>query len=90
MTLKEKMAFALTVKLFGSLREAAENKEIILTFDGSHTTVNDLKQSLYDSCPNLFSRSAHIIVTVNRKVANNFTIVLPDDEVALLPLVSGG
>ncbi len=91
MTVKEKSSPAtFKIKLFGSLREAVGNKEVALSFDGGPTTVGDLKRSLHDTYPNFVSISAHLIVTVNRKVANDSTAIMPSDEIALLPLVSGG
>jgi molybdopterin converting factor subunit 1 len=80
----------LRIKLFGLFREAAENKEVALSLDGAHTTVGDLKRSLRESYPKLASINDPFIVAVNRKVASDSTTVTLDDEVAILPLVSGG
>ena len=91
MTVKEKSSpVTFKIKLFGSLREAAGNKEVALSLDGESITVSDLKRNLNESYPKFASSKANIIVTVNRKVAADSTAIMPSDEIALLPLVSGG
>ena len=78
------------IKLFGLFREVAGNKEVALFLDGGHTTVGDLKRRLHESCPKFASVTGPFIVAVNRKVASDSTTVTSDDEIAILPLVSGG
>jgi molybdopterin synthase sulfur carrier subunit len=78
------------VKLFGSIREAAQNKEVTLCLEADHPTVIDLKASIYAAYPKIAQGSAFLMVAVNRKVVDDTTKISPDDEIALLPLVSGG
>jgi molybdopterin converting factor subunit 1 len=78
------------VKLFGYIREATGMKEMAIHLDSNHTGVNDLKQNFYEKYPKIASNGVFIMVTVNRKVANDSTRIASSDEVALLPLVSGG
>lgn len=78
------------VKLFGSIREAAQNKEIQITLDTDNPTVGDLKAVIFSASPKIAQSSTYIMVAVNRKVADDNTKILPTDEIAFLPLVSGG
>jgi molybdopterin converting factor small subunit len=78
------------VKMFGLFREAAGKKEVTLSFDSGHITVADLKKRLLDSYPALASTNTSTLIAVNRKVAADSATVLPDDEIALLPMISGG
>ncbi|MDR0372530.1 MAG: MoaD/ThiS family protein [Nitrososphaerota archaeon] len=80
----------LRIKLFGIFRETAGSKEVTLILDGADITVGSLKQCLFDSYPALRSLNAPFVVAVNRKVVGDVVRVTPADEVALLPLVSGG
>ncbi len=81
---------AFRVKLFGLIREAAANKEVHVSIEGDCITVGDLKRQLQVSFPSLASANAGFVVAVNRKVANDTTTVTVSDEIAVLPLVSGG
>jgi molybdopterin converting factor subunit 1 len=89
-TVNEKPLVTLRIKLFGLFREATGNKEAALSLDIGYTTVGDLKRRLCESYPDLASLNTPFVVAVNRKVASDAAKVTPDDEVAILPLVSGG
>jgi molybdopterin converting factor subunit 1 len=78
------------VKLFGSTREAVGQKEVEVTLDSESSTVADLKSSLYSAYPSLASGASYLVVAVNRKAADDSTKIAASDELALLPLVSGG
>lgn len=80
----------LSVKLFGLLREVVGNKEVTLILNGSDITVDGLKRDLFVSYPDLSSLKAQFVVAVNRKIVDDTVKVMPSDEVALLPFVSGG
>jgi molybdopterin converting factor subunit 1 len=78
------------VKLFGSTREAAGQKEVEVTLSSEPSTVAELKSSLYSAYPALASGASYLVVAVNRKVADDTAKIAASDELALLPLVSGG
>jgi sulfur-carrier protein len=78
------------VKLFGSTRESVGQKEVEVTLHSDPSTVTDLKSSLYSTYPSLASGVGYLVVAVNRKAADDSTKVTSTDELALLPLVSGG
>jgi molybdopterin converting factor small subunit len=52
--------------------------------------VAELKSSLFAAYPALASDAAYLVVAVNMKVADDTATVISTDELALLPLVSGG
>ncbi|MGD6806919.1 MAG: MoaD/ThiS family protein [Candidatus Bathyarchaeia archaeon] len=78
------------VKLFGSTREAVGQKEAEVTLQNEPITVAELKSSLFAAYPALASDAAYLVVAVNMKVADDTATVISSDELALLPLVSGG
>ncbi len=78
------------IKLFGSTRESVGQKEVEITFNQEPISVSELKNSLYTNYPALASGAGFLVVAVNRKVADDSTKVTATDELALLPLVSGG
>jgi molybdopterin converting factor subunit 1 len=78
------------VKLFGSTREAVGQKEVEVNLNSEFSTVAELKSSLYTAFPALASGASYLVVAVNRKVADETTKIAASDELALLPLVSGG
>ena len=82
--------FAVNVKVFGLFREAVGKKEVAVILSGDAVSVADLRKQLNVSYPQLASTKAYFIVTVNRHVAPDSTQVALGDEVAIMPLVSGG
>jgi len=90
MVAEQKPQLTFRVKLFGYFREIAGNKEVTVPVDREQTTVADLKLTLTSVYPNLASAKTPYIVAVNRKVAQDSAPVSPTDEIAVLPLVSGG
>lgn len=78
------------VKLFGATRESIGQKEAEVTLNHEPITVAELKSSLYTAYPALASGASYLVVAVNRKVADDTAKVTSSDELALLPLVSGG
>lgn len=78
------------VKMFGVTREAVGQKEIEVNLSSEPSTVAELKSSLYTAYPALASGASYLVVAVNRKVADDTTKITASDELALLPLVSGG
>jgi molybdopterin converting factor subunit 1 len=78
------------VKLFGSTRESVGQKEVEVALDSDSSTVAELKSSLYAAYPALASGASYLVVAVNRKAADDSAKIKASDELALLPLVSGG
>jgi molybdopterin converting factor subunit 1 len=78
------------VKLFGSTRESVGQKEVEVNLNNEPSTVAELKSSLYATYPALASGVGYLVVAVNRKAADDSKKVISTDELALLPLVSGG
>lgn len=79
----------LIVKLFGSLREAADAKELALELpDGAR--VEDLRVLLAQRYPLLEQFGERIAISVNFEVARPEDDLADGDEVALLPPVAGG
>ncbi len=78
-----------TVRLFGSLREAAGAREIALELaDGAR--VEDLRKALLLQLPAAARLGSRVAVAVNQALAAPGTRLAEGDEVALLPPVSGG
>ena len=89
MTTKEMTTFLVTIKLFAMFREATGKSEIKLTLS-KPTTISELKEILTSLHPELFTNKIPYIVSVNQQVSNDDILVAKNDEVALLPPVSGG
>ena len=78
-----------TVRLFGSLREAADAKELAIELpDGSR--VGDLRERMAARLPLLEQLGERIAVSVNLELADPAQALRDGDEVAFLPPVSGG
>ena len=82
--------FSMKVKVFGLFHEALGEKEVTVKLNRDAASVADLRKQLNVAYPQLASTKAFFIVTVNRHVAPETTIVKSGDEVAIMPLVSGG
>jgi molybdopterin synthase catalytic subunit len=73
-----------TVKLFAMLRERAGAREVTLELpEGAR--VRDALESLGDLAAGL-----PLVMAVNREYADEDVVLAPDDELALIPPVSGG
>jgi molybdopterin converting factor small subunit len=73
--------------LFGPIREAAGTGSV----DINGTTVKAVVQSATEQFGSAFARlSPHCRVWVNGQPALPDQVLAPDDEIALLPPVSGG
>lgn len=78
-----------TVKFFAGIAEAAGAREHILLFD-HNPTVNDIKIKLIDEIPIAAYLIKKSMVSVNHDYARAEQVVYENDEVALIPPVSGG
>lgn len=74
------------LKAYGIAREILGNS-VEMELNG--TTVQDLRQRLISVYPELAGLSS-LLVAVNQQYANEDTELKPDDEVVLIPPVSGG
>jgi len=83
------MAHPVTILLFGPAAAAAGASEITLDIQPG-MTVSELKQILTERCPAIepFVKTGRI--AVNQAFAPASTPVNPDDELALIAMVSGG
>lgn len=77
------------VKLFAILRERVGESEITITVPPG-VTVNYLNSEILRKYPQLKSFNNKFVTSVNWKVTTGDTIISPNDEIALLPPVSGG
>jgi molybdopterin synthase catalytic subunit len=78
-----------TVKLFGSIREAAGAKELaVVVPEGS--TVADLRLLLTRDHPSFEEMADRLRVSVNYEIVRGDRALFEGDEVAFLPPVSGG
>jgi len=79
----------ISVKLFGSLREAAGFKELSLDLDEG-ATVADLRVLLAERLPIVAGMGDRLATSVNLEIAPSDQILHDGDEAALLPPVAGG
>ena len=87
---KEKLELSsVNVKFFASIREIVGKGELTLRLE-TNATVSDLRRMLLDLYPALTSIRIPIMIAVNRRIADENTVLSNKDEVALLPPVSGG
>ncbi len=76
------------VRLFASLREEVGHETVAVEV-GNPATVDGLLRAFSDAYPHAKS-VGQALVAVNQEVADGETPVAAEDEVALLPPVSGG
>ncbi len=75
------------VKCFGVAREIVDNDYFELA--QSDISVKDLREKLYDSYPE-FSSIEGFMVAVNQEYATDDMSISEQDEIAIIPPVSGG
>lgn len=78
------------VRLFASVKEAVGRDEISVTLTGRQTTAGDVKEKILNAYPVLSSKRIVFVLAVNHKVVANDSGISHDDEVAVLPAISGG
>ncbi len=81
--------FFLKVKVFGLFREALGSGVVEIALD-AEATVADLRKQLSITYPQLSAAETYFIITVNRRVAPDTAKIGEEDEIAIMPLVSGG
>ena len=77
------------VKLFAILRDRVGESEITITVPMG-ITVDYLNSEILKRYPQLKSFNNKFVTSVNWKVTTGNTIISSNDEIALLPPVSGG
>jgi len=79
----------LRVKMFARTRDLAGAGEILVELaDGSR--VRDLRKALATKCPALAGLLDHCVLAVDSEFADEDTELCSENEIALLPPVSGG
>ena len=75
------------IKCFGLLAEAMGKEEVLLSLK-ENGTVQDLKNTLLTLYPALEGKEFK--VAVNKNIVTEKVLILPTDELALLPPFAGG
>ena len=78
-----------TVKLFAAAKDIAARSEIEVEV-GENADVAALKQAISDALPTLKDLLARSHVAVDQQYAGNAIKLAPNQEIALIPPVSGG
>lgn len=77
------------IKLFAAARELSDTGEIGLEVaDG--ILVKDMKQQISNAYPSMSELILRSAVSLNREFATDQSVVRENDEIALIPPVSGG
>ncbi len=79
----------LTVQLFAKLRDIVAASHVVVELP-THATVTDLRLALIGNHPNLAGLLDRCRVAVNQDFADDSQVLMPTDEVAVIPPVSGG
>lgn len=79
----------LTIRLFARARDLA-GSELVEVDISPPGRVFELKQSLASQIPQLSPLVANLLVAVGTNYADDQTVLLPTDEIACFPPVSGG
>jgi len=80
---------SLSIKLFASIRQAMNSNEIKINIDNG-ITVLQIKEIIFETFPNLKKLNIPFFVAVNHKYSKDSDVIDTNDEIALIPLVSGG
>lgn len=81
--------YNLKVRLFAILKDVVGESEITITVPCG-VTVSYLNNEILKKYPQLRSFSNKFVTSVNYKVTSSDTMISFNDEIALLPPVSGG
>ncbi len=80
---------SLSIKLFASLRQAMRSDVIKIDIN-NEITVSQMKKIVFETFPNLKKLNIPFFVAVNHKYATDSVVIGTNDEIALIPPVSGG
>lgn len=75
------------IKTFGIARDIMGGREVTVETTGN--TVGDLRQELVKAYPQLRDLNS-LFIAVNLNYADDNAVLTPNDEIALIPPVSGG
>jgi molybdopterin converting factor subunit 1 len=78
----------LKIKAFGITRDMIGGRELVLEI-GKENTVLDLRRKLQEKYPAM-SGLKSLFIAVNNEYADDAKILSVNDEIALIPPVSGG
>jgi molybdopterin converting factor subunit 1 len=76
-----------TVKTFGIAREIMGGRQVVVETQGG--TVGELRNQLISTYPQLRDLRS-LFIAVNLKYVNDDAVLIENDEIALIPPVSGG
>jgi len=76
------------IKAFGITRDILGQREAVLTIAGGNT-VGDLRKELVEKYPKLMGLRS-LFIAVNSEYAEDSIVLNEEDEIALIPPVSGG
>lgn len=79
----------INILLFATLKDRAGKSRLVLDIP-ENATVNDVREALSATIPDIEVNIAHAIASVNREFATDTDTVQAGDEVAFFPPVSGG
>ncbi len=86
---KELVKQSLSIKLFASLRQAMNSDEIKIDIDNG-ITVLQMKKIIFETFPNLKKSNIPFFIAINHKYSKDSIVIDINDEIALIPPVSGG
>lgn len=75
--------------LFAGVRESVGQREISLDM-AEGATVADLRRALSERYPQIQGLAASLSIAVNLEYSPDETVLAPEDEIAVIPPVSGG
>ena len=80
------------INLFGIMRERVNSNSLILSIDNNNTTtIKELKKLISEAHPTLELDSKKVVFAFNKRICHNENIVVnSDDEISILPPISGG
>ncbi len=79
---------SLKIKAFGITRDIVGGRELILEMKGENT-VSQLRKILEEKYPDM-KKIKSLLIAINNEYADDTTLLKDDDEIALIPPVSGG
>ncbi len=86
---KELAKQSLSIKLFASLRQVMNFDEIKINID-NEITVLQMKEIIFETFPNLKKLNIPFLVAVNHEFVRDSDVITTNDEVAIIPPVTGG
>ena len=81
---------SINIKLFGILRERMKSNNLAITIKDNSILLKDLKKYLRELYPALNVDDVDFVFAVNRVITNEDVTISSEDEIALIPPVSGG